>query len=37
MKELVNLAEQLKDYPLKKHELPQVKDMAIFDTIIYRA
>ena len=36
MKELVILAEQLKDYPLKKHELPQTKDRTVFDTIIYK-
>ena len=36
MKELADLAEQLKDYPLKKHELPQTKDRTVFDTIIYK-
>jgi len=36
MKVLADLAEQLKGYPLKKHELPQIEDRTVFDTIIYK-
>ena len=36
MQELVTLAEELKGYPLKKHELPKIEKMTVFDTIIYK-